>query len=51
MLAVLKTQLHLSDEMVSQWISDVMEWAAGGKHDQITENNTILFHYYLNLQV
>ncbi|XP_030202201.1 uncharacterized protein LOC115535279 [Gadus morhua] len=33
MLAVLKTQLHLSDEMVSQWISDVMEWAAGETRD------------------
>ncbi|XP_030202206.1 uncharacterized protein LOC115535280 isoform X3 [Gadus morhua] len=33
MLAELKTQLHLSDEMVSQWISDVMEWAAGETRD------------------
>ncbi|CAL8294689.1 unnamed protein product [Arctogadus glacialis] len=33
MLAELKTQLHCSDEMVSQWISDVMEWAAGETRD------------------
>ncbi|XP_076616610.1 uncharacterized protein LOC143339323 [Chaetodon auriga] len=28
-LAVLKTELHCSDEMASQWISEVNEWAAG----------------------
>ena len=37
-LAELKTELHCSDdEMTSQWISEVIEWAAGGKQDQITE--------------
>ncbi|XP_076601056.1 uncharacterized protein LOC143329167 isoform X3 [Chaetodon auriga] len=28
-LAVLKTELHCSDEMASQWIPEVNEWAAG----------------------
>ncbi|KAK9977019.1 hypothetical protein ABG768_018840 [Culter alburnus] len=27
-LAALKTELHCTDEMVSQWLSDVKEWAA-----------------------
>ena len=37
-LAELKTELYTSDDgMTSQWISEVIEWAAGGKQDQITE--------------
>ncbi len=34
-LAELKTLC--TDEVVAQWLSDVKEWAAGGKHDQIKE--------------
>jgi len=38
-LADLKTELDCTDEVVSQWLSDVKEWAAGGKHYQIKEKN------------
>ncbi len=34
-LAELKTELLCTDEVVAQWLSDVKEWAAGGKQDQI----------------
>ena len=43
-LAVLKTELHCSDEMASQWISEVNEWAAGGKQHQITEINSMVYN-------
>ena len=46
-LADLKTELDCTDEVVSQWLSDVKEWAAGGKHDQIKETTNIPF-YNLN---
>lgn len=46
-LAELKTELHCTDELVSQWLSDVKEWAADGKHEQIKETTNFLFHYYL----
>ncbi|KAL0146850.1 hypothetical protein M9458_050789, partial [Cirrhinus mrigala] len=32
-LAELKTELLCSDELVSQWLSDVKEWAAGETPD------------------
>ncbi|XP_056092620.1 uncharacterized protein LOC130071774 [Rhinichthys klamathensis goyatoka] len=32
-LADLKTELHCTDEVVSQWLSDVKEWAAGETTD------------------
>ena len=37
--------------MTSQWISEVMEWAAGGKQDQITEISAESAHHMFYTQV
>lgn len=46
-LAELKAELLCTDNVESQWLSDVKEWAAGGKHDKLKETANILFHCYL----
>lgn len=37
--------------MTSQWISEVIEWAAGGKQDQITEISAERAHRMFYTQV